>query len=207
MLHDPTGLKLLESIAPVRDIARKLVQEAQAIKDAVGRQPAADSSAMTEFAAEASYAGAWSPEPLHLARSLGGLWDAAVSSELLEVHAAGRAEVAGKVEAARGALDDLLAACKTHDARTLAAVQQLCELTALDAEAATDTVFMSGDEEFVANVAGQKIYLTADAHMLAQLAAEALTSAGLRDQSLAQQALEQVASAWPRGALTPWSVR
>jgi hypothetical protein len=127
--------------------------------------------------------------------------------DLVEVHAAGRAEVAAKVEAARGALDDLLAACKTHDARTVAAVRQLRDLTALDSEAATDTVFMSGDDEFVANVGGVKVYVSKPAFMLAQLAAEALDRAGLRDRSPAQAGLEQVASAWPRGALYPWTDR
>jgi hypothetical protein len=126
--------------------------------------------------------------------------------ELLEVHAAGRAEVAGKVAAARVALDDLLGACKTHDARTLAAVRQLRELTALDAEVATDTI-LSSDDEFVASVGAVKVYVSKPALMLAQLAVEALDRAGLRDRSPAQAGLEQVASAWPRGALYPWTDR
>jgi hypothetical protein len=123
---------------------------------------------------------------------------------LLEVHAAGRAEVAGKVAAARVALDDLLNSCKTHDAQTIAAVRQLRGLTALDSEAAADVIYNGASEEFIASVAGQKIYVTADAHLLAELAVEALDRAGLRDQSSAQRALEGVAASWPRGALAPF---
>jgi hypothetical protein len=128
----------------------------------------------------------------------------AARRELLEVHAAGRAEVASKVDAARAVLDDLLAACAAHDAQTLAAVRQLRGLTALDSETATDPIFLSGGDEFIANVSGEKIYVTQDALMLAQLAVEALDRAGLRDPSPAQAGLAQVASAWPRGALYPW---
>jgi hypothetical protein len=129
----------------------------------------------------------------------------AARRDLLEVHAAGRAEVASKVEAARVALADLLAACRAHDARTIAAMRQLRGLTALDSESASDVIYNAASDEFAASVSGEKIYLTQDPHMLAELAVEALDRAGLRDRSPAKQALEDIASSWPRGALYPFS--
>jgi hypothetical protein len=131
----------------------------------------------------------------------------AARRDLLELHAQGRADVGNKVEAAQVALDDLLSACKTHDAQTLAAARRLRDLTSLDSESASDVIYSAASDEFVANVAGTKIYVTQDAFMLAQLAAEALERAGVRDRSPAQAGLAQVASAWPRDALYPWRDR
>jgi hypothetical protein len=75
---DPSGLRLLEAIAPLRDAVRGLVEEAQRIKEDAGRLPDAGSPAMAEIAKQADYAGLWSPDPLRLAQSISGLCIAAV---------------------------------------------------------------------------------------------------------------------------------
>jgi hypothetical protein len=131
----------------------------------------------------------------------------AARRDLLAIHANGRAEVAAKVEAARAALDDLLTSCRSHDASTVAAVRRLRDLTSTDTEAAMDVIYNAASDEFVAHVSGEKVYVTHPPFILAELAVEALDRAGLRDRTLARQGLEVIASAWPRGALYPWTDR
>lgn len=71
--RDDTGMKLLDSIAPLRDVARRLVAAAQAARSVAGRVPGVPSPALDELAAEGKYAGAWGQAPLHLAQSSGNL--------------------------------------------------------------------------------------------------------------------------------------
>jgi hypothetical protein len=82
---DPTGLKLLEVVAPVRDLAHGMVKVAQAMALEHGQLPAALSPAMDELARETSCAGSWSPTPLHLGQSIGSLCIAAAQDHLLSL--------------------------------------------------------------------------------------------------------------------------
>lgn len=73
MSTDPTGLRLLEALVPLRDVVRRLVREAQRVRESAGRLPDANSPAMAEIAKQDAYAGRWSPGPLRLAQSVAGL--------------------------------------------------------------------------------------------------------------------------------------
>jgi hypothetical protein len=79
---DATGLKLLEAVAPLRDLLSELVAEAQHIRDAAGDLPAAESPAMAEIANEDAYVGAWAQQPLKLAQSIAGMCLAASEDQL-----------------------------------------------------------------------------------------------------------------------------
>jgi hypothetical protein len=73
MPEDPSGLQILGAVAPLRDVVRRLVREAQRIGDAAGRLPSANSPAMDELANQTEYAGRWSTDPMRLAQSAAGL--------------------------------------------------------------------------------------------------------------------------------------
>src|SRR2546430_204341 len=80
--YDPTGIKVGEAVAPLRELVDELVEEAQATRQRAGRTADANSPAMREFASQEKYAGEWSADPLRLAQSLGGLCLAAAEDHL-----------------------------------------------------------------------------------------------------------------------------
>lgn len=83
MPYDPTGLEMLKVVSPLRETVRALVIGGQELNGTNGVTPAADSPGMRELAAEASFAGAWSADPLHLAQTIAGMCVAAAEDHVL----------------------------------------------------------------------------------------------------------------------------